>query len=115
MKAVAPKPAAAIKANRPRRLLLIAGLVATVAIPFLFGGRDTLAAASDIALDGYAALLSLVVASWLARALKLHLLLHRLKTHTTFVHSLGISLATDLAFAATPAGLWARTTFTFFA
>ena len=91
--------------SRPRRLLLIAGLVATIAIPFLFGGRDTLAAASDIALDGYAALLCLVVASWLARALKLHLLLHRLKTHTTFVHSLGISLATDLAFAATPAGL----------
>jgi uncharacterized protein (TIRG00374 family) len=106
MKAIAPKPTtAAIKANRPRQLLLLAGLIATVAIPFLLGGRDTLSAASDIALDGYAGLLGLVFASWLARALKLHLLLHRLKTPTTFIHSLGISLATDLAFAATPAGL----------
>jgi uncharacterized protein (TIRG00374 family) len=95
----------AFKVKRPQRLLLVAGLIATLAIPFLLGGRTTLAAATNIAVDGYAALLGLVLASWMARALKLHLLLHRLKTPTTIARSFGISLATDLAFAATPAGI----------
>lgn len=106
MTAAVTQPAsAAFKANRPQRLLLVAGLIATLAIPFLLGGRSTLAAAANIAIEGYAALLGLVVASWMARALKLHLLLHRLKTPTTLVRSFAISLATDLAFAATPAGI----------
>lgn len=106
MKAVKPDPAASeFKAGRPHHLLLAAGLIATVAIPLLLGGRRTFSAASDIAVSGYAALLSLIFASWLARALKLYLLLQRLKTPTTFTRSFGISLATDLAFAATPAGL----------
>jgi uncharacterized protein (TIRG00374 family) len=93
-----------IKANRARWLLLV-GLIATVAIPFLLGGRGTLAAAANIAASGYAALLSLVLASWIARALKLHLLLHRLKTPATLGRSFAISLASDFAFTATPAGL----------
>lgn len=93
------------RAHRARRWLLLAALFATVAIPFLLGGRGTLAAAANIAASGYAALLSLVLASWIARALKLHLLLHRLRTHTTLTRSFGISLASDFAFAATPAGL----------
>lgn len=106
MRVADSKPATkAIKANRARRWLLLAGLLATVAIPFLLGGRGTLAAASNVAASGYAALLGLVLASWIARALKLHLLLHRLKTPATLTRSFGISLASDLAFTATPAGL----------
>ena len=105
MAAVTESRSTVFRANRPQRLLLVAGLIATVAIPFLLGGRSTLSAAANIAIDGYAALLGLVVTSWMARALKLHLLLHRLKTPTTVVRSFGISLATDLAFAATPAGI----------
>ena len=95
----------ALKTRRLHHVLLAAALIATVAIPFLLGGRHTLSAAASIALGGYAGLLSLMLASWIARALKIHLLLHRLKTPTTFRHSLAISLATDLAFAATPAGV----------
>ena len=95
----------AIKARRARHWLLLAGLLATVAIPFLLGGRGTLAAALNIGPSGYAALLGLVLASWMARALKLHLLLHRLKAPATLTRSFGISVASDLAFTATPAGL----------
>lgn len=93
------------KAPATRYLLPVAALVATFAIPLLFGGRQTLSNAANIALPGYAALLGLVGASWIARALKLQLLLRRLKTPATFARSFAISLATDLAFAATPAGL----------
>jgi uncharacterized protein (TIRG00374 family) len=96
---------AAFKVRGLHRLLLAAALIATIAIPFLLGGRNTLSAAADITPGGYAGLLGLILASWLARALKLHLLLHRLKISPTFARSLGISLATDLAFAATPAGV----------
>jgi len=95
----------ASKTRGLHRLLLAAALIATVAIPFLLGGRHTLSAAAKIAVSGYVGLFSLVLVSWTARAFKLHLLLHRLKTPTTFARSLGISLATDLAFAATPAGV----------
>jgi uncharacterized protein (TIRG00374 family) len=87
------------------RWLLLAGLLATVAIPFLLGGRGTLAAALNVAPSGYVALLALVLASWIARALKLHLLLHKLRTPATLLRSFGISVASDLAFTATPAGL----------
>jgi uncharacterized protein (TIRG00374 family) len=93
------------RAHRFRRLMLVAALAATVAIPFLLGGRNTLAAASNIPAGGYAALFALILTSWAARALKLHQLLHRLKTQTSFLRAFGISLATDLAFAATPAGV----------
>ncbi|HEV7490296.1 MAG TPA: lysylphosphatidylglycerol synthase transmembrane domain-containing protein [Rhodanobacteraceae bacterium] len=95
----------ALKAIGQHRVLLTAGLVATIVIPFLLGGARTLSTASEIAAEGYAALLLLVTTSWLARALKLHLLLRRLKTPTPFARSLGISLASDLAFAVTPAGV----------
>lgn len=95
----------AAKTRRLRYLLLAVALLATIAIPFWLGGSNTLAAAIEIPASGYAALLGLVIASSLARALKLHLLLRRLKTQTAFARSLGISLATDLAFAATPAGV----------
>ena len=93
------------KTRRFHRLLLVAALVATIAIPFLLGGRNTLSAAANIHVGGYAALFALIVASWAARALKLHQLLHRLGTHASLARAFGISLATDLAFSATPAGV----------
>ncbi|MGH8172489.1 MAG: lysylphosphatidylglycerol synthase transmembrane domain-containing protein [Rhodanobacteraceae bacterium] len=93
------------KTRRLHRLLLLVALAATVAIPFLLGGANTLSAAAHIPAAGYAGLLALIVTSWVARALKLHQLLHRLQTPASFRRAFGISLATDLAFAATPAGV----------
>jgi uncharacterized protein (TIRG00374 family) len=99
------RTAAAFKVRGLHHLLLATALIATIAIPFLLGGRHTLSAASSITLGGYAGLLGLMLVSWIARGLKLHLLLQRLKASPRFARSLGISLATDLAFAATPAGV----------
>lgn len=105
MKPATERANRAFRLRRSHAALLVGALIATVAIPFLFGGWHTFASASNITIGGYAALLGFIVASWAARALKLHLLLHRLKTPATLLRSFGISLATDLAFAATPAGV----------
>ena len=86
-------------------MLIAVALGATVAIPILLGGRDALAATLDFPIHGYIAIFALLVASWISRALKLRLLVHRLGSPLGFAHLLGISLATDFAFIATPAGI----------
>jgi glycosyltransferase 2 family protein len=101
----ADRAVAPAKKRRLHRVLLGVALVATLVVPILFGGRHALAAAADLGIGGYAALLALMVASWSARGLKLHQLLHRLGSPASYVRAFGMSLATDLAFAATPAGV----------
>jgi len=80
-------------------------LGATVAIPIMLGGRDALAATLHFSVLGYVAIFALLAASWISRALKLRLLVHCLASPAGVVHLLVISLATDFAFIATPAGI----------
>jgi len=93
---------------RPGRasVLLIAGaLVATLLVPLYFGGEAALRATLSLTASGYAALFALIFASWIARTLKLQLLLRRMGVEVGFVQVFEISLATDFGFLATPAGL----------
>jgi len=93
---------------RPGRagLLLVAGaLVATLVVPLYFGGEAALRATLSLSAGGYAALFALILASWIARTLKLQLLLRRMGVEVGFVQVFEISLATDFGFLATPAGL----------
>ena len=92
-------------AQRTGYLLIAVALGATVAIPIVLGGRDALAATLHVPIHGYVAIFVLLLASWMSRAFKLRLLLHRLGSPPGFVHLLEISLATDFAFLATPAGI----------
>ena len=92
-------------AQRTGYLLIAVALGATVAIPIMLGGRDALAATLHFPVLGYVAIFALLAASWISRALKLRLLVHCLASPTGVVHLLGISLATDCAFIATPAGI----------
>ncbi len=87
------------------RLLIIAALIATVAVPALLGGKAALLATLHFSIQGYIAIFASLVASWLCRTIKLYLLLRRSNPHAGFMHVLGISLATDFAFLATPAGI----------
>ena len=86
-------------------LLIIVALSATVIVPILLGGQAALSATLHFPIRGYLAFFALIAASWLARAFKLHLLLHRLHLRLRFAHVLGISLATDFAFLTTPGGV----------
>ena len=86
-------------------LLIIAALVASLAVPILVGGKEALSATLHFSGQGFIALFSLTLASWLARAVKLQLLLSQLGSRPAFVQTLCISLATDFAFVTTPAGV----------
>jgi uncharacterized protein (TIRG00374 family) len=86
-------------------LLIIAALGATLAVPLLLGGTDALSATLRLPLQAYLALFAAIAVSWLCRALKLRLLLRRLDVQAGFLRVLGISLAMDFGFLATPGGV----------
>jgi uncharacterized protein (TIRG00374 family) len=80
-------------------------IAATVIVPILLGGRDTLAATLHFSIQGYIAIFSLIAGSWFCRTLKLQLLLRRFAVPARFQRVLSVSLATDFAFMATPGGV----------
>ena len=86
-------------------LLIAVALGATLAVPILLGGNDVLWQTLHFSADGYLAMLVVIVTSWLARAIKLHLLLRQLNVRPRFARTLAISLATDFAFISTPGGI----------
>lgn len=90
---------------RHASLLIALALGATLAVPILLGGNDALWQTLHFPADGHLALLAVIVTSWFARAIKLHLLLHQLNVRPRFARTLAISLATDFAFISTPGGV----------
>lgn len=97
----------AAKSAGVRRAGLLIGLavLATLAVPIVLGGRDALAQTLNFPARSYVVLLALLAVSWIARAWKLHVLLHRIGTRQNFVRTLVMSLAIDFAFISTPAGV----------
>ncbi len=88
-----------------RSVLLIAlALLGVAAVPLTFGGRPTLARLGAFPPLDLTALLALAACAALARALKQCLLLSRLGLRLGVAPSLAVSLATEAAFALTPAG-----------
>ncbi|QBB70088.1 flippase-like domain-containing protein [Pseudolysobacter antarcticus] len=90
--------------RRAGSLLITLALIAALAVPMLLGGRDALATAWNFPLPNLAALTLLTMCGWLSKAQKLRVLLRQIGAQLTFWRALGISLATDFAFMATPAG-----------
>ena len=85
--------------------LIVGALAATVAVPVVIGGKDALLQTLNFPTQGYLALFAVIAACWLARALKLQVLLHRLDLRPGFARIFAISLATDFAFISTPGGI----------
>ncbi len=90
--------------RRAGSLLIALALIAALAVPMLLGGGDALATAWNFPLPNLAALTLLAMCSWLSKAEKLRMLLRQIGAPLAFWRALGISLATDFAFMATPAG-----------
>jgi glycosyltransferase 2 family protein len=86
-------------------LLIVVALGATLAVPLVLGGNDALWQTLHFSVAGYLAIFAAIAVSWCARAIKLHLLLHRLNVRPRFARTLAISLATDFAFISTPGGV----------
>ena len=55
--------------------LIVGALIATLAVPLVIGGKEALLQILNFPVQGYFVLLAMTVACWLARALKLQLLL----------------------------------------
>jgi uncharacterized membrane protein YbhN (UPF0104 family) len=91
--------------RRAGRWLIIVAVAATVIVPILLGGRDALSATLHFPMQGYAAILALIVASWCCRTVKLLLLLRRFAVQSSFLRMFSVSLATDFAFMTTPGGV----------
>jgi uncharacterized protein (TIRG00374 family) len=86
-------------------LLIAVAVVVSVAVPLLIGGRQSIAQIRELPGDTYLVLFAIIATSWLARALKLHLLLGRLGAHVFFPRTFAMSLAIDFAFMSTPGGV----------
>ncbi|MFO1507844.1 MAG: lysylphosphatidylglycerol synthase transmembrane domain-containing protein [Lysobacterales bacterium] len=91
--------------RRAGAVLLLGALLATLAVPIVFGGRAALDEALAFPLRDWLALLACAFASSLARSVKLQWLVRQLGVLPGFRHTLGITLATDCAFMATPVGI----------
>lgn len=91
--------------RRAGAVLLIGALLATLAVPIVFGGRAALDEALAFPLRDWLLLLACAFASSLARSVKLQWLVRQLGARAGFRHMLGITLATDCAFMATPVGI----------
>jgi uncharacterized protein (TIRG00374 family) len=87
------------------RTLIVAALIATLAAPIAIGGRNVLNQALHVPAYVYAALFAAIAVYWLARTVKLQLLMHRLEVRPGFARTLAISLATDFAFISSPGGV----------
>ena len=86
-------------------ILIAVAVIISVAVPLLIGGKQALTQIRELPADTYLILFAIVAVSWLARALKMHLLLSRLGAHIFFPRTFAMSLAIDFAFISTPAGV----------
>src|SRR5437660_853588 len=90
-----------------RRLASFAGIIGValaIVSPLLLAGGDILGSLRNVSLQVVVALALIAIHSALAKAAKLQLLLQNLGRRDTFLHTFAISLATDFAFLASPAG-----------
>jgi uncharacterized protein (TIRG00374 family) len=85
--------------------LIVAALAATVVVPIILGGKQAIVETLNFSAQGYGVLFAVIATSWLARGLKLQLLLRRLGLPIGFTRAFAISLATDFAFISTPGGV----------
>jgi uncharacterized protein (TIRG00374 family) len=80
-------------------------LAAASLLPLAFGDTDVVREALAFPVAGMASVFAIVVASWMAKALKFQLLARHLHQRASFMHCLAVSLGCDFAFVASPAGI----------
>ena len=93
-----------LKSHRVGVLIAVAVIV-SLAVPLLIGGKQSLLEIRALPAQTYLMLFAVMAVCWLVRAIKWHLLLHRLGAETSLARSFAMSLAIDFAFVSTPGGL----------
>lgn len=91
--------------RRAGTLLIFVALAVALVVPLWLGGRHAVSTSFDLPAHAYLAILALALFGWAMRALKQWLLIRRLGLRVGMWRNIAISLATDLAFLATPGGV----------
>ncbi|WP_106477306.1 lysylphosphatidylglycerol synthase transmembrane domain-containing protein [Phytohalomonas tamaricis] len=84
--------------------LLAAGLVAALAIPLLIGGTGLVDQLIDFPLPLFGVMLLMIFVCWFLNAAKLKVLLGEHAGRLTYPQAMGVIMATEFAYCATPGG-----------
>ena len=87
-----------------RGILLAIGLLAAVLIPWVLGGSETWSRLSGFPLSALLVMLGMILLCWLLNTLRLRLLLGDQRHKVSPVKSLGVVMAAEFAYCATPGG-----------
>ncbi|KAB0487316.1 hypothetical protein SAMN04490202_3880 [Pseudomonas reinekei] len=87
-----------------RAILLVIGLLAAVLIPWLLGGSETWSRLSGFPLSGLPVMFAMILLCWVLNTLRLRLLLGDQRTKVSPIKSLGVVMAAEFAYCATPGG-----------
>lgn len=85
-----------------RGILLLIGLLAAVLIPVVLGGGDTWARLQSFPLQWLLIMFGMILLCWGINTLRLRLLLGDQRDRVTPMKSLGVVMAAEFAYCATP-------------
>lgn len=98
---------------RPWQLLIAVSLVLSLSVPLYFGGWEALAAFRELSWYAMGSLLGLMALSWCVQAGRVMFLCRTLGRRMRARSALGITMAGDFAFSATPGGAGGPATYLF--
>ena len=87
-----------------RGILLLIGLLAAVLIPVVLGGGETWARLQSFPLHWLLIMFGMILLCWGINTLRLRLLLGDQRDRVTPLKSLGVVMAAEFAYGATPGG-----------
>lgn len=87
-----------------RGILLLVGLLAALLIPWLLGGSETWSRLNSFPLRGLLVMFGMIVLCWMVNTLRLRLLLGEQRQKVSPIKSLGVVMAAEFAYCATPGG-----------
>lgn len=87
-----------------RGILLVIGLLAAVLIPWLLGGSETWSRLSGFPLSGLLVMFAMILLCWVLNTLRLRLLLGDQRNKVSPIKGLGVVMAAEFAYCATPGG-----------
>ncbi|WP_433769222.1 lysylphosphatidylglycerol synthase transmembrane domain-containing protein [Pseudomonas putida] len=87
-----------------RAIVLLVGLLAAVLIPWLLGGSETWSRLNGFPLSWLLVMFGMILLCWLINTLRLRLLLGDQREKISPVKSLGVVMAAEFAYCATPGG-----------
>ena len=87
-----------------RAIVLLVGLLAAVLIPWLLGGSETWSRLNGFPLSWLLVMFGMILLCWLINTLRLRLLLGDQREKVSPLKSLGVVMAAEFAYCATPGG-----------